>query len=131
MQYETGTHKDGYSSCPLCRVFGATRETLLEGKCNNCPNAAFENTEAEIPCVIRTVTYPALDWGTYPYSEEDEDVEFSENSEYLIKFWKRVLTLLPQGYKKEFVLTQQQKESILSIAKQLQDEWDKEHNFDH
>lgn len=134
MQYEEGHHQAGYSNCPLCRLFGANSSDLSIDTCVNCPNYTFHiDNVGHHPCVTRTDVYPALDWGSYCSDYDDDEVfkQMSENADTLIKFWKRVLTLLPQGYKKEFILTQQQKESILSIAKQLQDEWDKEHNFDH
>ena len=127
-QYETGTHLGGFVNCPLCNLFEADWDSNHERVCANCPNAAFYTDEYDIPpCSTRTRTFPALDWSS-GFNDEGGDLtpeEIVEIDKRIIIFWKRVLPVLPTGYKTEFIMTDERKKAIYNIAKQMQDESDK------
>lgn len=126
-QYKEGTHTGSWKSCPLCVIFGADWDVSLDTACLNCPNSAFYQESSlpdrlRRPCIRRTALFPILSW------EDVEDGEELEPEPILVKFWKRVLAVLPNGYKTEFIMTDKLKSAIFNIAKQMQDESDKHEN---
>ena len=128
-QYSEGEHKGGFANCPLCQLFAADWNVDLPVVCANCPNIAFYDADSDLgsPCSVRSRKFPVTDWsdicdydGHYLTAEERIAADAG-----VIRFWKRVLPVLPTGYKTEFIMTDERKQAIYNIAKQMQDESDK------